>query len=325
MTKWERLVPILTRGKWNFMHVVDAVLESSLSRAEKITLIAIASHRSNKHPKPSPGLRRLATLTTQRVDTTADAVSGLVRKGLIRVEPGHRRANVYDLSGTMRALLTVSPIGTVTVPKKDTVTVLPIGTDEAKLTDIDCPDRGSRLSRSRNFDCPDPAYPRIPSEGNQEGSQDPVATSATAQLPLIPSTKQAASHKPQATTKTKAEHGAEHQRVTAAYFQGYKAKRGEDPVFDGAEGKAVNRLLAKCKGDADKACRAVAGAFADDWWSQRVTIQDIAKDPAKFLGPSRRSGRREVQGGAADVARIAEKNARLRTIRGGPSLLDDAE
>lgn len=89
--------------------------------------------------------------------------------------------------------------------------------------------------------------------------------------------------------KPKGENGPAHATVVAFYFEVYERRRGTKPPFDGADGTAVSRLLGKVGGDADRACAAITGAFADDWTAQRTSIRAIASDPAKYLGaqPSR--------------------------------------
>lgn len=89
------------------------------------------------------------------------------------------------------------------------------------------------------------------------------------------------------------EQGAKHAKVVKFYFETFERKRGTKPTFDGGDGKAVTRLLAKCSGDAERACEAIAGAFADDWTAARTSIRAIANDPAKFIGvtPRKANGR----------------------------------
>lgn len=117
-----------------------------------------------------------------------------------------------------------------------------------------------------------------------------VSASETGPLPLfddgsssVPPSKAKRIRKPNA-DQSSPEHGAKHTKVVSFYFETFEAKRGTKPPFDGADGTAVKKLLEKLGGDADKACAAIAGAFADDWTAARTSIRAIASDPAKFIG-----------------------------------------
>jgi len=90
-----------------------------------------------------------------------------------------------------------------------------------------------------------------------------------------------ASPKPKAPTDT-----AGHQRVTEHYFRTFEAKRGIKPIFGGAEGKAVQTLLAKCAGKPEAAEQIITNAFAG-WMGDTITIRDIASNPAKHQGTVR--------------------------------------
>lgn len=84
--------------------------------------------------------------------------------------------------------------------------------------------------------------------------------------------------------------------VVEAYFAAFEAARGSKPVFDGADGPAVNRLLARMFGDADKAIAVIRAAYADAFKARNATIRTIATDPSKYLGaPAPINGRRPVQ------------------------------
>jgi hypothetical protein len=73
-----------------------------------------------------------------------------------------------------------------------------------------------------------------------------------------------------------------YQEVYAAYFEGYKAKYNDPPTDDGGKiGTAVNALLKKCNGDADKAIGIIVRSLKDN---RRVTIGQIASNPDGY-GP----------------------------------------
>lgn len=217
-SKWRRLEPLLRRGKWNLVHLVDAVLESSLPHSEKLALLAIVSHCGKTNTKPSPGLRRLSALTSQKVDTTASAVDALELKGILRVDRRHRQAHVYDLSATMRGLLAVPPNGTDAVPKEGTGAVSRIGTAEHAPNSGGCPDAGGQAVPIGEKICPDPAYPRN-QEGTKEGTRERASqSSAPLTLTSPTSTKREAKPGPKRRwTRVPADFQptAEHRRLAA--------------------------------------------------------------------------------------------------------------
>jgi hypothetical protein len=89
---------------------------------------------------------------------------------------------------------------------------------------------------------------------------------------------------------------SEHKRVTEHYFAEFRRQRGVDPVFRGAEGKAVQRLVEAL--GAARACEAITTAFKS-FRAGNVTILQIAKDP---LGFEPLHGRAPVGGRAGDLA-----------------------
>jgi hypothetical protein len=76
------------------------------------------------------------------------------------------------------------------------------------------------------------------------------------------------------------------------YFVAYERVRGVRPLFDGADARAMQRLLEKAGGDYERAGRIIDRAFADSWWGPKVTIREIASNAARFdgNGPARRVG-----------------------------------
>ncbi len=182
--------------------------------------------------------------------------------------------------------------------------------DSWRLVLADQPERGSGKSpgltgtpRTTNRN----ATPDQPERGSGDPLSDPrsgprsssaSASEAGSFALSSPSKKQAAKRKPPKKTKpADPDQGAKHARVVAHYHELFERKRGVKPPFDGADGTAVKNLLKKLDGDADRACAAIAGAFADDWWAQRATIRSIATDPAKFLNAQQRktNGRTPTQ------------------------------
>lgn len=103
-----------------------------------------------------------------------------------------------------------------------------------------------------------------------------------------------------------------HKVVVDFYFQAFEDRHARKPVFDGAEGKAVERLLDKLGGDASEACRRIRIAFGS-WKGASVTIRDIATKPDAFASAEPpRNGR---------GAPIVQRGGTIR--EGDTSWLDD--
>ncbi|MCB9584382.1 MAG: helix-turn-helix domain-containing protein [Polyangiaceae bacterium] len=79
-------------------------------------------------------------------------------------------------------------------------------------------------------------------------------------------------------------------KVRDKYFAEFDLARGTKPAFGGDDGRAIKQLLIRCGVEsnperaAERACDAVAGAFADSFHKDKCSIQTIAKDPNKFMG-----------------------------------------
>ncbi|HEX4336924.1 MAG TPA: hypothetical protein VH062_13485 [Polyangiaceae bacterium] len=118
-----------------------------------------------------------------------------------------------------------------------------------------------------------------------DGSDSASASEAVPPLTLVAPPAQTSAAKRVRKPKTEASaHGADHTKVVAHYFEVFERKRGSKPVgFDGADGRAVSKLLGKCKGDAVSACKVITGAF-ESWKGGTVTIRQIASNPSEFVG-----------------------------------------
>ena len=86
--------------------------------------------------------------------------------------------------------------------------------------------------------------------------------------------------------------GIEWAALVDRYFRAFERVRGVRPLFDGADARAMQRLLEKTAKDHARAGRIIDRAFEDPWWAPKVTIRDIASNPARFdgAGPARRAG-----------------------------------
>lgn len=79
-------------------------------------------------------------------------------------------------------------------------------------------------------------------------------------------------------------HGIEWAALIERYFVAYERVRGVRPLVDGADFRAMQRLLEKAGGDYERAGRIIDRAFADSWWGTKVTIREIATNAARFDG-----------------------------------------
>jgi hypothetical protein len=104
--------------------------------------------------------------------------------------------------------------------------------------------------------------------------------------------------------------------VTAAYFEAFESARGEKPLFDGAEGKAVQRLLKKCDGDADRACEIITKTYAaTNWWRDKTTILEIARDPQKRSAGTGGGASRPGSGRGPAQPNQTERPSWLRAVK----------
>lgn len=108
-------------------------------------------------------------------------------------------------------------------------------------------------------------------------------------------------------TRTELAPPGAHKQVVDCYFDAFKAQHGREPVFDGADGTAVKRLLKKLKGDGAEACRRVRNAFTT-FRAASVTIRLIATNPDAFASPEAPKGV-GVQRGPDDAKLIARLRA----------------
>lgn len=311
MTKWERLEPWLRRGRWDSLRIIDSIMESSLSHSEKLAAIAIATHRSKEYPKPSPGIRRLARLTSQRDVTVLLAIGRLEKRGLIRIERGHRQAHVYDLSPLMRGLLTVPPTGTDTACRIETVTASKERAVTASQNEAVAAERPpAGLSDDRLPDCAGPPQSDRPKEPGRNHLKEPFSAApvgaAVSAPPLIleaPAEPKPKAPKPKA-SKPKPERSTEAKagftRIRDAFFQAYEQKTGRKPTFAGAEGEAVWRLFDALKGNSELACTTVRNAILSEFGGS-TSLRRIASDPNAFGElRARRTNARPVQQGYVD-------------------------
>ncbi|HEX3850348.1 MAG TPA: hypothetical protein VHW01_05240 [Polyangiaceae bacterium] len=163
----------------------------------------------------------------------------------------------------------------------------------------DCPSSPPRTNRPpKQTSKADKKADKISEPFRLDGSAPPVADSGKAKTGKAAKPKRAEPTAPPGAYK----------QVVDCYFEAFKAQHGREPVFDGVEGRAVNRLLAKLKGDALEACRRVRNAFTT-FRAASVTIRAIASTPDAFASPETPRGGAAVQRGPHDAELIARLRA----------------
>ncbi len=119
-------------------------------------------------------------------------------------------------------------------------------------------------------------------EKREEDPETPIAPTAPA--PPEPEVAPPPAARVSKPSRPKPEAHPRHADVVAAYFEAFQAAKGEKPPFDGADGTAVVRLLAKLGGDADRAIAVIRSAYADRFKASSATIRSISADPGRYLG-----------------------------------------
>lgn len=69
--------------------------------------------------------------------------------------------------------------------------------------------------------------------------------------------------------------------VVKFYFETFEKTRGQSPPFAAVERTRMKKLITDV--GKDRAIEAIRNAFGDPWWSKRVSIMQISKDPTRFL------------------------------------------
>lgn len=93
-----------------------------------------------------------------------------------------------------------------------------------------------------------------------------------------------------------------HNRIKALYVDGMKrARRIETVPFDGADSKAIYRLIDRV--GEQTASAIVKYVYADPWLGDKRSIRDIASDPAKYHVGSKESHRQQSAPDATELGR----------------------
>jgi hypothetical protein len=276
--------------------------DRTLSKAEKLVLLMLISH-ANKSGECFPSFETLADECDMARSVVAKAVADLRARGAAspvqvtatrryRAAGRGRDPNVYRLD--------LSPAGGLKSRSSKSG-------GRTQVVGVLSPEIGRSTSEKGPVLSPAGGL-EAGKEAVQEAGKRSAATSAAGsfalEAPNFQKTKRAPKKRP------KAPNDEAHRQVVESYFEAFRAQHGRDPIFAGAEGKAVLRLLEKLKGDAPEACRRIGVAFRN-YRQATVTIFDIAKRPDSFTSddPPRR-GAAAVQLG--DLPPELEAAARAR-------------
>lgn len=126
----------------------------------------------------------------------------------------------------------------------------------------------------------DPISPAV----SEQGAKTSLTASKQEDLPASTRTPSAIQPESTGTPEPAAEAKPKtpHQIVKECYVEAFAAVRHEQPPFGSQDGKAINTLLDKVSGDAERACGVIRSAFGHKYWRDRVSIQTIALDPARY-------------------------------------------
>jgi hypothetical protein len=91
-------------------------------------------------------------------------------------------------------------------------------------------------------------------------------------------------------------HALMHARLTRHYFAVYKEARGCTPPFDGAEGKALYRLMKKLHYVEADIEMTISAALKDQFLSNGASLLRIAHDPGRYKNAMGRAGMAKSRG-----------------------------
>lgn len=279
MTKRERLGRRLKSG-WNDIVVRDAVLETKLSKDEKLILLALVSHRDGKHVAGAErglSVRRVALLASTHKDTPGKIFAKLEQAGLVRVlrDPRERHADRFDLAGLPAALahLLSGPEGQALSGGK--------GQQEAPEADPGCPS-GTDLAVP-------PEQPSLSytegTKGSVEGISEGISSSprrrAAGSGPalVLEAPKPMVKKKPKPKPKRTAEEHEKHERIVKAHVAIVLAATGEEPA---EEHGAAWKLLDAVKGEPEKAIARIREAVVRGEYGT-TSLAKIAGKPNDYI------------------------------------------
>lgn len=237
---------------------------TELAATERHVLVTLASFVGKDEPITWVSLGTLAESTGRNEKTVRLSLTALKRAGWIVARRRAHDSTVYRIVLDKVAAGLAAEAKSRTDKNADR-TLRPIGHDTPSQSDM--------TPGANRTPCPR----KDPMKDLQKGSTLSFLVAETAS-PVTTRPR-----KPKAEAERPA--SSEHKRVVDCYFESFTARRGSKPVFGGAEGKAISRLMEKA-GGAEAAIEIIKSAFAPTRFrSDTATILVIARDPSAFVGP----------------------------------------
>jgi hypothetical protein len=251
----------LSGEAFNLFRAQRRILRSRLPGLVQLVGLHLCDYWSEKRPRVFPSMSLLARRCRLDRKTVMAAITALKEAGAVGIiESGPGRGYAYDLTGIMVLEEHADRSDTRTGPHG----VLVHETDRSTTGTGSSPPDGQGVVHET-----DTIDPRI--EANRLKPSLPRSEAAAVRGSRSRSNAKGKPEKPRPGRG----------KITEVYFACYHREHGVDPVFDSLDGRAVNTLWDKTKGDVDRACSAIEAAFKS-FRKENVTIQDIAKNPAAF-------------------------------------------
>lgn len=289
------------------------MFKSRLKPNERLLVLAVLDHWSQKNPVPRPGVARLVRWTGFVRQTVLTLLDGLFAQGVFP-DPRPRDASGALLRTTRPLTFDVSQL----VQRLDQLTSLPPRPKRARPTGLTVGHQlvygldstGLSDSRAKHQN-----GSRSAEEGKkkamEEGTSSEASRNASDVFALQPPTTEGTKTKSRKRTKTERppEQIEAHKATVQAYLELFERHRGRRPVFGKAEGQAVYDLLEKLEWNV-AAARARISAGLESW--EQATIRTIASDPDR---QSQRAPVR-VQRGGLNPSVVVAARARAAALRG---------
>ncbi len=323
MTKRQRLIARLKDG-WNEIPLRDAVLETELSKDEKLVLLALISHADEKRvagAERGVSVRRVAELASLNKDSPSRILVKLEAAGFVRVlrDPRARHADSFDLSELPTALVRAlsdqegqalsdgrgqKPTDTITGCPSPAVPAVP--PQQPSLSD------GKGTKEPLKEPLKEPTTPRRSAAGSEQGFALAAPKPPKAKQPKPEKAKDNATPKAKARKRSDTE-VASHREILDGYSAAVPAAQ-----IGSREAGAAWRLLDWARGDGARAIGIVRSAVGREFGGT-TSLVVIAADPNKFLAaPLGRTAKARPQQADATAAELDAIEAKAMPRRAAP-------
>jgi hypothetical protein len=313
-----------------------AVWRSTRSTTEKIVLLAIIDHYSDRSPEPWPSVPTLAACASLGRTAVLDALSSLERDGVIAVRRVAGRPNRYDLSRVQATL--ASSLAQQLREDHDTIEAarLPNGPDAPQSTHSPEPDRDAdqfakqtsppagqdqSACRTGPVRLPDPKDPK------KDPTKEPTAVRAHVSrldpaMPLV-ERAQLVLRDPRAAAQLRPQDWPETKQIAAAYGAATGSQRSLSELKRDSGLRAVVELIAAGYA-VDDITWLASSVPREAWWRSGDRIRGLGslsiEVASRALG-ERRAPRRpsitKARDGASDEARRIHRNTLLENAAAG--------